>query len=40
MPRAVFDEESKTGLDFENTHPQRKCQRKPSLQLLANPNVS
>ena len=40
MPRVVFEEESKTGLSFEIRQPHRKCQRKPTLQSLANPAVS
>ena len=35
----VFDEKSKTGLGFEIRQPQRKCQRRPTLQSMANPAV-
>ena len=34
-----FDEKSKTGLGFEIGQPQRKCQRRPTLQSMANPAV-
>ena len=39
MTPIFFDEESKTGLGFEIELRHRKCQRKPSLQLLAHPAV-
>ena len=34
-----FDEKSKTGVGFEIGQPQQKCQRRPTLQSLANPAV-
>ena len=34
-----FDEEPKTGLCFEIGQPQQKCQRKPTMQSMANPAV-
>ena len=39
MLRVIFEEESKTGLGFELGQRQQKCQRKPTLQSLANPAV-
>ena len=39
MPRVVFDEKSKTGPGFEIGQPQRKCQRRPTLQFMVNPAV-
>ena len=39
MPRVVWAEESKTGLGFEIGPRQQKCQRKLTLQFLANPAV-
>ena len=35
----LFDEKSKTGLGFEFGQPQRKYQRRPTLQSMANPAV-
>ena len=35
----LFNEKSKTGLGFEIEQIQRKCQRMPTLQSLANPVV-
>ena len=35
----IFDEKSKTGLGFEFGKPQQKCQRRPTLQSMANPAV-
>ena len=34
-----FDEKSKIGLGFEIGQPQHKCQRRPTLQSMANPAV-
>ena len=34
-----FDEKSKTGLGFESGQPPPKCQRRPTLQSMANPAV-
>ena len=39
MLRVVWAEESKTGLGYEIVPSQQKCQRKPSLQLMANSAV-
>ena len=39
LPRVVFDEESKSGLDFKIGQRQQTCQRKPNLQSLANPDA-
>ena len=35
-----FDEKSKTDLGFEIGQPQQKCQRRPTLQFMANPAVN
>ena len=40
MTPDFFDEKSKTGLGFEFRQPQRKCQRRHTLQSMANPVVS
>ena len=37
MTPDFFDEKSKTGLGFEIGQSQRKCQRRPTLQSMANP---
>ena len=39
MSPVVFNEESKTGLCSEIRQRKRNCQRKPTLQSLANPAV-
>ena len=39
MPHVLWAEESKTGLGYEIRPSQLKCQRKPSLQSIANPAV-
>ena len=39
MTPNFFDERSKSGLGFEFGQPQRKCQRRPTLQSMANPAV-
>ena len=39
MTPDFFVEKSKTGLSFEFGQPQRKCQRRPTLQSMANPAV-
>ena len=36
----VFDEKSKTSLGFEIGQPNRTCQRRPTLQSMANPAVA
>ena len=38
-PDSFFDENSKTGLGFEIGQPQQKCQRRPTLQSMANSAV-
>ena len=40
MSCVIYAEESNTGLSFEIGQRQRKCQRKATLQSLANPAVS
>ena len=39
MLRVIWTDESKTGLGFEIGPRQQKCQRKSSLQSMANPAV-
>jgi hypothetical protein len=39
MPRAVFCDDSESGLGFKIGHRQQKCWRKPGLQSIANPTL-